>query len=42
MFLHFTSGIVGHFALIMLDVLILSIGLQIIIFGFLADMEKSK
>ena len=39
-YLHFTSGIVGHFALLMLDVLILSIGLQIIIFGFLADMEK--
>ncbi len=39
-FLHFTSGIVGHFALIMFDVLILSIGLQIIIFGFLADMLK--
>ena len=39
-YLHFTSGIVGHFALIMLDVLILSIGLQIIIFGFLADMYR--
>lgn len=39
-FLHFTSGIVGHFALIMLDILILSIGLQIIIFGFLADMNR--
>lgn len=39
-YLHFTSGIVGHFALIMLDILILSIGLQIIIFGFLADMEE--
>ena len=31
-FLHFTSGIVGHSALIMLDILILSIGFQIIIF----------
>jgi len=39
-YLHFTSGIVGHFALIMLDILILSIGLQIIIFGFLADMNR--
>lgn len=39
-YLHLTSGIVGHFPLIMLDVLILSLGLQIIIFGFLADMEK--
>lgn len=40
LFIHLTEGIRGHFALIMLDVLILSIGLQIIIFGFLADMEK--
>jgi len=39
-YLHFTSGIVGHFALIMLDILILSIGLQIIIFGFIADMNR--
>ena len=39
-YIHFTSGIVGHFALIMFDVLILSIGLQIIIFGFLADMNR--
>lgn len=39
-YLHFTTGIVGHFALIMLDILILSIGLQIIIFGFLADMTR--
>ena len=39
-YLHFTSGIIGHFALMMLDVIILSIGLQIIIFGFLADMSR--
>ena len=39
-YLHLTSGIVGHFALMMLDILILSIGLQIIIFGFLADMNR--
>jgi len=39
-YLHFTRGIVGHFALMMLDILILSIGLQIIIFGFIADMNK--
>ncbi|MBS3102921.1 glycosyltransferase family 2 protein [Candidatus Woesearchaeota archaeon] len=39
-YLHFTTGIVGHFALVMLDVLILSIGLQVIIFGFLSDMYK--
>ena len=39
-YLHFTSGIVGHFALIVLDILVLSIGFQIIIFGFLADMLR--
>jgi len=39
-YLHFTSGISGHFGLMMLDILILSIGLQIIIFGFIADMLK--
>lgn len=39
-YLHFTTGIIGHFALIMLDILILSIGLQIIIFGFIADMSR--
>jgi len=39
-YLHITEGIKGHVALMMLDVLILSIGLQIIIFGFLADMLR--
>ncbi|MBI2047144.1 hypothetical protein HYT26_03210 [Candidatus Pacearchaeota archaeon] len=39
-YLHFTTGIVGHLPLMMLDVLILSIGLQIIIFGFIADMNR--
>ena len=39
-YLHFTSGILGHFALMMLDILTLSIGLQIIIFGFIADMNR--
>ena len=39
-YLHFTSGIVGHLGLMMLDILILSIGLQVIIFGFIADMLK--
>lgn len=39
-YLHFTTGIVGHFALMMLDILILSIGLQIIMFGFIADMNR--
>jgi hypothetical protein len=39
-YLHITTGIIGHFALIMLDILILSIGLQILIFGFIADMNR--
>ena len=39
-FLHFTSGIVCHLGLMMLDILLLSIGIQIIIFGFLADMNR--
>lgn len=39
-YLHFTTGIVGHFALMMLDILVLSIGLQIILFGFIADMNR--
>jgi glycosyltransferase involved in cell wall biosynthesis len=41
-YLHFTTGIFGHFALIMLDVLILSIGLQILLFAFIADMSKKE
>ena len=39
-YLHFTSGIVGHLGIMMLDILILSISLQIVIFGFIADMFK--
>ncbi len=38
--LHFSSGITGHFGLMMFDILLLSIGFQIIIFGLLADMLK--
>jgi glycosyltransferase involved in cell wall biosynthesis len=41
-YLHITEGIRGHFGLMMLDILILSVGLQIIIFGFLADMFKKS
>lgn len=36
----FGEGVNRHFGLMMLDILILSIGLQIIIFGFIADMLK--
>ena len=39
-FQFFGEGIFRHFGLMMLDILILSIGLQIIIFGFLADMNR--
>lgn len=36
----FGEGVNRHLGLMMLDILILSIGLQIIIFGFLADMSR--
>ena len=36
----FGEGVNRHFGLMMLDILILSIGFQLIIFGFLADMQK--
>jgi len=39
-FQFFGEGIFRHFGLMMLDILILSIGLQVIIFGFLADMNR--
>ena len=39
-FQFFGNGAFRHLGLMMLDVLILSIGLQIIIFGFVADMLK--
>ena len=39
-FQFFGDGVFRHLGLMMLDVLILSIGLQIIIFGFLADMLR--
>ncbi|KKR78799.1 MAG: Glycosyl transferase family 2 [Candidatus Nomurabacteria bacterium GW2011_GWA2_40_9] len=39
-YLHFTSGIRGHPGLITLMFLLLIMGIQIAIFGFLADMSK--
>ena len=36
----FGEGVNRHLGLMMLDILVLSIGLQIIIFGFIADMIK--
>ncbi len=40
-YLHFTGGISGHFALLMLDVVILSVGFQLLMFALLADMFRS-
>ena len=34
------DGLNRHFGLMMLDILVLSIGLQILIFGFISDMLK--
>jgi glycosyltransferase involved in cell wall biosynthesis len=36
----FGDGVNRHFGLMMLDVLVLSLGFQVIIFGFLSDMMK--
>ena len=37
-YLHLTTGIAGHLALLMLDVIILSVGFQLLTFALLADM----
>jgi len=39
-YLHFTTGISGHLGLLFLLLILLFTGLQIILFGFLADMFK--
>ena len=41
-YLHFTEGIYGHFALLTLNIVILSIGFQLITFAFLADMSGDR
>ena len=41
LYLFFTTGMVGHYPSIMLSILLISIGLQIWLFGFLADMKKN-
>lgn len=38
-FLHLTSGIEGHIALMILTMILIVTGLQVILFGFLADMK---
>jgi len=39
-YLHFTSGIQGHLGLLILMILLILMGVQIILFGFFADMNK--
>jgi glycosyltransferase involved in cell wall biosynthesis len=39
-YLHFTSGIQGHLGLLILMILLVLMGIQIILFGFFADMNK--
>ena len=39
-YLHLTSGIQGHLGLLMLMLILIFTGLQIAVFGFLADMNK--
>ena len=40
LYFYFTTGIVGHIPSLILSMLLLSVGVQIITFGFLADMMK--
>ena len=40
LYFYFTTGIVGHVPSIILSMLLMSVGVQIITFGFLADMIK--
>ena len=39
-YLHFTSGIEGHLGLMILMILLILMGIQIMLFGFFADMNK--
>jgi len=39
-YLHLTTGIEGHLGLLFLMLILLSTGLQIMLFGFLADMQR--
>lgn len=41
-YLHFTTGIQGHIGMLMLMLLSIISGVQIMIFGFLADMGKNE
>jgi len=39
-YLHFTTGIAGHLGLLFLMIILITMGIQITLFGFLADMVK--
>ncbi|MBU2477199.1 glycosyltransferase family 2 protein, partial [Candidatus Micrarchaeota archaeon] len=41
-FIHLTAGIEGHIALMLLTMILIVTGLQVILFGFLADMKKGN
>jgi len=41
-YLHFSSGIEGHIALMILTMILIITGLQVVFFGFLADMKTSE
>lgn len=41
-YLHFTKGIQGHLGLMMLMFLLITVGIQIFLFGFLADMQRTR
>ncbi|HLC55806.1 MAG TPA: glycosyltransferase family 2 protein [Candidatus Nanoarchaeia archaeon] len=41
-FLHITKGIQGHLGLMMLMFLLIIVGIQIFLFGFLADMQRNR
>ncbi|MBU2634019.1 MAG: glycosyltransferase family 2 protein [Nanoarchaeota archaeon] len=40
-YLHLTTGIIGHLGLMMLMLLLIVNGIQVILFGFFADMKKN-
>ena len=39
-YLHFTTGINGHLGLLILMIMAILVGVQTVIFGFLADMNR--
>jgi hypothetical protein len=41
-YLFLTTGIVGHMPTVILSMLFMSVGVQIVLFGFLADMMRKS